>query len=150
LFNALEIKALNLNAQLAILSSCNSGVGENFSGNGLRSLGQSFFEAGCQSVIVNLWEAGDKSSKKIISSFMSYLNEGLPKAEALRKAKIDFLAQASDSEKHPKYWANIVLIGNDAPITFNSGYPKWIYILGGIVILLLLGWTVFRKRKEVA
>lgn len=147
LLNALEIKALNLNAQLAILSSCNSGVGENFSGNGLRSLGQSFFESGCQSVIVNLWEAGDKSSKKIITNFMNYLKEGLPKSEALRKAKIDFLEQASDSEKHPKYWANIVLIGDDNPISFNSSFPKWLFILGAIVILLLV-WKIFGKRKE--
>lgn len=148
LFNALDIKALDLSAQLAILSSCNSGVGENFSGNGLRSIGQSFFEAGCQSVIVNLWEAGDKSSKKIITAFMHYLKEGMPKSAALRQAKLDFLSQASAAEKHPKFWANIVLIGNDDPVTFSDGIPKWIYLVAGAVVVLIIVGTV-RQKKEV-
>ena len=149
LFNGLDIKALDLSAQLAILSSCNSGVGENFSGNGLRSIGQSFFEAGCQSVIVNLWEAGDKSSKKIISAFMHYLQEGMPKSAALRQAKLDFLSQASAAEKHPKFWANIVLIGNDDPVSFSGAIPKWIYLVAGAVVLLVIMGAV-RKKKEAA
>ena len=150
LFNALDVKALNLNAQLAILSSCNSGVGENFNGNGLRSIGQSFFEAGCQSVIVNLWEAGDKSSKKIISGFMNYLNEGMKKSEALRKAKLDFLDQASAAEKHPKFWANIILIGNDDSISFKNGVSNWIYFAVGGIILLVLGFVFAKNKKEAA
>ncbi len=144
LYNALDIKALDLNAELAILSSCNSGAGENFNGNGVRSIGQSFFEAGCQSVIVNLWEAGDKSSKKIISSFMDYLNQGIPKSEALQKAKLDFLKQASDVERHPKYWANIILIGNDHPISFKKTFPTYLYIIGGALLLAFLYYLYFK------
>ena len=149
LLNTLDIKALELNAQLAILSSCNSGAGQSFSGNGIRSIGQSFFEAGCQSVIANLWEAGDKSSMKIISSFMEYIKEGESKDIALQKAKIDFLNQASDAEKHPKYWANIILIGDKTPISNSSfGTKKYFYIgAGGLLIAILV---YMRKKKRAA
>lgn len=146
LYNVIDIKALELKADLAILSSCNSGIGEIFDGNGIRSLGQSFAQAGCPAVMVNLWEANDKSSRFIIDKFNQNIKEGLHKSEALRKAKIDYLDQATPSLKHPKYWANIILIGNNDPIKFNDG-TNWYYYLGGILIFVFLILLFLRMKK---
>ena len=144
LINVLDVSPLELKADLAILSSCNSGRGNVLNGNGIRSLGQSFAHAGCPSVMVNLWEANDKSSRFIISKFNEYLKNGLTKSAALRNAKLEYIESASFRLKHPKYWANIVVIGNDDPI-FKKFSFKWPAIALGAILVLGLGFFLRKK-----
>jgi len=150
LFNVIDVKTLNLQAELAILSSCNSGRGKLFDGEGIRSLGQSFSEAGCHSIVANLWEANDKSSRFIISRFHQFLKEGLSKSQALRQAKLAYIDQAAPRLSHPKYWANVVLIGDPSPINFSNGIPSlYAYLFGGLLLMLLV-WLFFNRKRKLS
>lgn len=145
-----ELYNLDLSkTQLVILSACEAGNGKLLAGEGLLSLSRGFSYAGCPAVITTLWKAHDESSAWISSRIHKYLNDGLEKAEAVRKAKIDFrnsdLGKAFD---HPYYWANFILIGNDAPlqISFWNKY-QWQLILG-FVVLVLIAFLAYKKSKR--
>lgn len=147
LVNLLDIQKMNLSADLTILSACNSGMGQNFSGIGLRSLGQSFTQAGCPAVVVNLWESTDKSAEQIISQFLNYIKQGMNKSDALRQAKLDYLGSVSSSLKHPRYWANIVLIGDDEAIVLKKSWSIQNIIFTVLsVLLVIFGYTWYKKR----
>ena len=67
---------MDLDAELVVLSACNSGSGKLVSGEGNISLARSFIEAGCQNVIMSLWQADDESTSEIMSTFYEELNKG--------------------------------------------------------------------------
>ena len=105
-----------------------------------------FNYAGSESILTSLWEIDEESSSKIIQSFYNYLSKGLPKDEALRKAKLDYIATAKGRTASPQYWAGLVLIGDTAPIEFKNSSTILYSILGGIFLVLLLFW--FLKKKK--
>lgn len=148
--HAYELYELDLRAQLAVLTACESGSGRLDVGEGIRSLGASFGYAGCPSLVVALWNIDEKVSAAIIEQFYSYLAQGLPKHEALRKAKLDYLAKAQDELVHPYYWAGLVLIGEVAPV--QLGRPGMGGMVVGLLVLLgVLGGAmvvVYRRRTR--
>ncbi|HMC96319.1 MAG TPA: CHAT domain-containing tetratricopeptide repeat protein, partial [Flavobacteriales bacterium] len=145
--HAYEIYELDLRAQLAVLTACETGTGKTDEGEGVRSLGYSFAYAGCPSLVMSLWSIDEKVSSEIITRFYEHLAEGMPKHKALRQAKLDHLAQASDELALPYYWAGMVLVGDVEPIQVgpsSSGYV-W-FILGAVVLMGGAGW-MWRRRK---
>lgn len=138
LLTASEIYNMDMNNNLTILSACNTGVGPVRVGDGVRSMARSFIHAGSQSVITSLWEISDVTTKKILESFYSYLNDGKSKAEALRLAKLDFINSASPTQQHPKYWAHLVLVGDPGPIASSAQLNWKMYGLIGLGLLGLL------------
>ena len=146
--HAYEIYELELNAQLAVLTACETGAGSNTEGEGVRSLGYSFAYAGCPSLVTSLWAIDEKSSSGIITRFYEYLADGMPKHLALRQAKLDHLAEATDELAMPYYWAGMVLMGDVEPIAGAGGRGRW-WMLAGALALTLLGaaWLVARRRR---
>lgn len=147
-----ELYGLRSNAELAVLSACNTGVGGMESGKGVVSLSEAFMYAGIPSTVSSLWSAPDQATKEIMISFYGYLKEGLPKSSALQQAKLDYLKNTSnDKLKHPYYWAAFVLYGNDAPVDLSSSQFPWYY---GVLILLVLGFLGYffwrRSKGNVA
>ena len=146
-----ELYNLDLSkTQLVILSACEAGNGKLRAGEGLLSLSRGFSYAGCPAVITTLWKAHDESTAWISTRIHKYLDEGLEKAEAVRMAKIDFRkSNLGKSFDHPYYWANFILIGNDAPlqISFWSKY-KWYLILGLIIIAALAYYVYLRNINQ--
>src|SRR5690606_34825796 len=65
----LEIYGLNLNAALAVLSACSSGVGDGKFGDGLLSLARAFSFAGVESTLMSLWEVPDRESEILMNLF---------------------------------------------------------------------------------
>ncbi len=125
-----QIKELDLNAELAILSACNTGAGKYQHGNGVESLAKAFKQAGCNNILMSLWPVNDLSTKEIVVGFIRNLKEGMGKAEALNNAKKDYLAMAPEEMKHPYYWAGLVLIGDNEPM---FGMGSW--GLKGLVLI---------------
>ena len=138
LLTAAEIYNLNINTDLTILSACNTGVGPVRVGDGVRSMARSFIHAGSESVITSLWEISDVTTKNILQSFYTYLKEGKSKTEALRLAKLDFIEKASPTLRHPKYWAQLVLVGDPGPIQNTGSFDFGKYLIIGVGVLLLL------------
>lgn len=144
---AYEIYNQNLNSNLAILTACETGKPTYQPGEGMISLAHAFNYAGSESILTSLWQIDEQSSTKILGFFYSYLENGHPKDEALRLAKLDYLKTAEGRTLHPQYWAGLILMGNTSPIEISQPFP-WLWVIGGIVFILLL--TVFViKRKAL-
>lgn len=144
--HAYEIYELDLSAQLAVLTACETGIGTAEAGEGARSLGYSFAYAGCPSLITSLWSIDEKTSSDIITRFYGYLSDGMPKHMALRRAKLDHLDGAGDELARPSYWAGLVVVGDTAPIEglSGTGHVLW-WVLGGLGAAGLILWW-WRKR----
>ncbi len=105
-----SIYYLPLNAQLVVLSSCESGVGKFVPGEGVMSLARGFLHAGAKSVISSLWEADDFYAKKLmVALYQNILYRKKNYTQALHAAKNQLIAQ--EPYLHPKYWSNFILIG---------------------------------------
>jgi len=142
--HAYEIYELDLRAQLAVLTACETGAGRD-DGEGVRSLGYSFAYAGCPSLVMSLWNIDEQVSAAVIERFYDHLADGLPKHEALRQAKLDHLQQASDELAMPYYWAGLVLVGDVSPVGL-SWWDRYRWWVGG-GLLLLIGVVLWRWRR---
>ena len=144
--HAYEIYELDLRAQLAVLTACETGIGKNVDGEGVRSLGYSFAYAGCPSLVMSLWSIDEKVSSEIITRFYEHLADGMPKHEALRQAKLDHLSTASDELALPYYWAGMVLVGDVSPVEVGTPWVTFVlWVATGAVLLFIALW--WRKRK---
>lgn len=92
---------------LAVLSACESGLGQQHAGSEPVSLATAFSAAGAQAVISGLWTVDDDATALLFGSFYTALREGRPPGEALQ------LAQRATRERypHPYYWAAFSLLG---------------------------------------
>lgn len=101
-----EILDLKLNANLAVLSACNTGRGE-ITGDGVIGLSRSFVGAGVPSLVVSLWSIDDTSTTVLMTQFYQNLLQNPDKAQALRQAMLSTAKQYP----LPKHWAAFSLIG---------------------------------------
>ncbi|MCE9593210.1 MAG: tetratricopeptide repeat protein [Planctomycetes bacterium] len=117
LITADELSTLDLsNCELAVLSACDTNVGERRAGQGVASLQKALQMAGARSVITSLWKVPDEATKELMLDFYRRLwVEKKPKWQALWEAK-QKLRDAKDASGRPKYttrdWAAWVLTGN--------------------------------------
>ncbi|MDF1697592.1 MAG: CHAT domain-containing protein [Saprospiraceae bacterium] len=130
-----EIYQMNLENELVILSSCDSGSGKIYSAEGTQSLARGFAVAGAPAIVSSLWAAYDDPTSKIMASFNENLANGEDKDVALQKAKLTYLETAFPTLKAPKYWSNIVLIGDTSPMSIAEASPMWMYLAIGLVLL---------------
>ena len=139
-----EIYNYDLSADLAVLTACETGKPGYQPGEGMISLAHAFTYAGSESILTSLWEIDEKSSAEIVGYFYKHLQEGLPKDEALKKAKQTYLSQAQGRSLAPQYWAGLVLMGDTTaiPISSSPSYLWWV----GIALIALLLWFFLRKR----
>ncbi len=102
-----KLHNLRINANLAVLSACNSGTGSVAEGEGVMALPRGFIYAGVPNVIASLWKVHDEKTKELMVAFYKYLLSGNSYAEALRLAKQECIAKGF----LPIDWAGFVLIG---------------------------------------
>jgi CHAT domain-containing protein/tetratricopeptide (TPR) repeat protein len=139
-----EIYTLSLAAQLAVLSSCNTGEGQFQRGEGVMSLARGFSYAGCPSILMSLWECDDRSTQELVEAFFTHVLEGKTKSDALRDAKMDYLAECDEAQAFPYYWSGLTLVGNTDTITLpETGMGYWMIAL---IILVLTSLVFLRKR----
>ena len=134
-----KIYASDIKANLAVLSACNTGFGKLEKGEGVMSMARAFNYSGVPSVIMSLWKIPDKETKKLMVFFYEHLKEGELKNEALKNAKLDYLASTTDNNlRHPYYWSGFVLNGNInslVPIKNDKYYFISGFLLFGSVLL---------------
>ena len=144
-----EIYNQNLNANLAILTACETGKPTYQSGEGMISLAHAFNYAGSESILTSLWKIDEQSSATILTSFYDYLAQGLSKDKALQLAKLDYLSQAKGRTLEPQYWAGMILMGNTAPIDMQTAQTPWLWILGFLVFAVLVGYIVIKRKRAI-
>jgi CHAT domain-containing protein len=145
LLYAYEIYNLKINAELAVLSACNTGSGHLEKGEGVMSLARAFKYAGCPNVVMSLWQAEDAATAQIMKDFYGQLQQGVGKDEALRQAKMNYLKNSKLD--HPYFWSAFVLIGDDK--TMPRNIPWALYLTAGLAIAILAGaGFYFWKQKN--
>lgn len=102
------VKDLKLNADLVVLSACQTGLGKSEGIEGVDGLARAFQFAGAKAVMVSLWSVADESTSEFMQGFYSALKEGKPKDEALQAAEIAIRKKFP----HPYYWAPFILEGS--------------------------------------
>ena len=110
LLQVYEVFNLKLNADLVVLSACETGLGKEVKGEGLIGLTNAFFYAGTPSVMVSLWKVQDRSTADLMVNFYRQLERAPGKTEALRQAKLKLIQD--NRYAHPYYWAPFVLVGD--------------------------------------
>ena len=109
---------LQLNAEMVVLSACETGVGELQKGEGIISLARGFSYAGAKSIITSLWRVNDESTKDLMVGFYEHLKAGKTKDEALQLCKLDYLGAVQHGKAHPYYWSGFIGIGDMSSIVF--------------------------------
>ncbi len=142
-----DLYNLTLNADLVVLSACETGVGELKRGEGVISLARGFAYAGAKSIVTTLWSVSDKNTKDLLILFYKNIKAGMAKDEALRKAKLSYIQQHSHREAHPFFWASLVPMGNMAPVTLASGIPDLNVLTLLLFIVFGIAWWVYKNRK---
>lgn len=116
-------ESVRLDADLVVLSACDSGLGEEQGGEGLIGLTRAFQFAGARTVIASLWEVRDEATAELMIRFYRHLTSGQPKDQALQAAQRELLAgpieiPGPDGETilfdatAPYYWAAFQVIGD--------------------------------------
>ena len=132
---ASEAERLTLQADLAVLSACNTGTGELVIGEGVLGMSRAYLLAGARQVVVSLWPVASRETTEFMVKFYQNLRGGQEVEAALRQAKLQMMGyehvptsepvqglttmppetqKASSLQRpsiHPYYWAPFVLVG---------------------------------------
>ncbi|MEG5065761.1 CHAT domain-containing protein [Microcoleus sp. B3-A4] len=106
LLTSSEILDLKLNAELVVLSACNTGRGK-LTGDGVLGLSRALISAGVSSIIVSLWLVPDAATAELMAEFYRQLQLNPNKAQALRQAML----MTMKMHPNPQDWAAFTLIG---------------------------------------
>mgnify|MGYP006300745133 FL=1 len=144
LLHTYELYGMNIPAEMVALSAFNTGLGKIKAGEGIISLARGFMYAGVSNVLMSLWAVSDRSTAQLMQLFYEALADGEPKAEALRAAKLAYLAQADANTAAPYYWSGFVLVSSEpATDTFALSYLYFSLILGACIFV---GWFAIKKK----
>jgi CHAT domain-containing protein len=108
----LDDPALELDAELVVLSACQTGLGDLKEAEGTVGLQRAFLARGARSVLVSLWSVSDVVTEELMKRFYSHWLEdedGPSKAEALRRAQVE--VRRTPGWEHPRYWAAFQVVG---------------------------------------
>jgi CHAT domain-containing protein len=111
---AREIMNMHLNADLTVLSACETGNGRISPGEGVIGMSWAFFVAGTRSMVVSQWRVNSVSTSQLMKNFYQALarqTNRRDKSQALREASVRLLRDPR--YRHPFYWAGFVLVGSN-------------------------------------
>ena len=105
-----DLYRIETNANIVVLSACETGRGTLENGDELIGLVRGFLFSGSSSIVASLWQVDDEATREFMLRFYeALLQDGYSLGEALRKAKFDLSQDVRWA--HPVYWAPFVLYG---------------------------------------
>lgn len=106
-----DIYNLRLNADVVVLSACDTALGKEIKGEGLIGLTRGFMYAGAKSIAASLWQIDDRATSELMRRFyQKMLKEKLRPADALRQAQIEMIR--NKTTRNPFYWAAFTIQGD--------------------------------------
>jgi CHAT domain-containing protein len=102
-----DVDALKLNADLVVLSACETGVSRIAPGDELLGLARGFFSAGASSLVLSLWNVHDQTTIELMKCFYGEIRRAQSPAAALRAAQREILKK----HPHPFFWSPFFLVG---------------------------------------
>jgi len=142
-----ELYLTKNNADLVVLSACQTNTGKLEVGEGVMSLSRGFFQTGARSLVSSLWNVDDKSTAIIMKTFYENLVNKNDKSKSLRNAKLDYIKKSSLSEASPYYWASFVLIGKTDVIYFTKN-NNWEYWCIGFFMIFSIIFFLIKYRSS--
>ena len=132
-----DVLELHMDADLTVLSACQTAQGSELEGEGLQTMARAFIYAGSRAVVASLWQVSDRETGATMSAlYERHMTDGLPLWEALRAAKLSLRRgtlelSADDTRRnlrgdsvyvdprrvenvttgHPYYWAPFIHVG---------------------------------------
>lgn len=136
-FTIRDALELDLDADLVVLSACETARGEPKAGEGVESLARAFLYSGARGLVASLWQVEDRAAALTMATFYAgWLEGNLPPAAALREAKLALRRNRVEPDRnrsrpispvpgrgmptsagHPYYWAPFIHIGLPGPGT---------------------------------
>lgn len=112
---ALEAAGLDLaGTRLAVLSACDTGLGDLRNGEGVFGLRRALVVAGAQTLVISLWEVEDDATQALMVDYYQRLTAGAGRVAALHQAQRAMLAQPRFA--HPFFWAAFIASGQSGPL----------------------------------
>ena len=113
---AREIMNMDLDADLAVLSACETARGRLGAGEGVIGISWAFFVAGCRTTVVSQWKVSSASTSRLMVNLYKHLRSdgsqvAATNATALRMAALELMKERR--YRHPFYWAGFVMIGSN-------------------------------------
>ena len=142
-----EVYDLDLkNTDLVTVSACDTARGKMVRGEGIQAFSQAFLAAGASATVTSLWRVEDRPTEAFMARFYLNLGRGMPKSEALRTAKLEFLHSKSGLAE-PRYWAAFVIHGDGwNPIRRVFSWSELIFLVAALTAILAAVSLYIRYR----
>jgi CHAT domain-containing protein/Tfp pilus assembly protein PilF len=109
------VEQVRIDADLVVLSACETALGKEAGGEGLLGLTRAFQFAGARTVVASLWKVADEATAELMLRLHRDLRAGKPKDEALASAQRELAAGALGGSRDfstPFYWAAFQVYGD--------------------------------------
>jgi CHAT domain-containing protein len=107
-----DVFGLSLDADVVMLSACDTGVVSDPSGDGISGLTRAFLYAGTPAVTVTLWQVDDPAGPQLTPLFFAAMKAGETPARAMQSAQLVMIRSGDLTESHPFEWAPFVIFGD--------------------------------------
>ena len=122
LLKASEVAQLKMNADMVLLSACNTASGDELGAEGLSGLARAFIYAGARSLLVSHWSVESTSAAELTTGMFDAINQDqeLGRSEALQRSMIELMTNEDRPYySHPAFWAPFSLIGDGQTAQLN-------------------------------
>jgi len=140
---AYELFELNLQNELIMLNSCESGGDRFLQGSGVMGISRALRYAGANSLVLNSWSVNDHYAAEFAEEFYKHLNNGETKSKALQLTKIQFIKYKN---ANPHFWGPYILNGDNRPIVTNK---NWFVGSMLLAMIFVAGLVVTGRRKQL-
>tara|TARA_R110001599_G_scaffold131048_2_gene306656 strand:- start:10888 stop:13755 length:2868 start_codon:yes stop_codon:yes gene_type:complete len=107
-----ELEKLNLPVDFVMLSACQTALGVESPGDGIKGLNQALFNAGVNSSLTSLWSVSDTGTMYLsVELYGRMFNEKMATTAALAQVKRNFIAGKYGDQTHPYFWAPFIYTG---------------------------------------
>jgi len=153
LLTASEVATLQLNADWAVLSACNTAAGGKVGADALSGLARAFFFAGARALLVSHWAVDSEAAVNLTTRTFGFLAKApqMRRAEAFRRAMLTLIEEGHP----PAYWAPFVIAGEGGAVVRSSaecavraGGPQASAAAGAVVRLRVLDWRDASRRAD--
>jgi CHAT domain-containing protein len=107
-----ELEKLNLPVDFVMLSACQTALGVESPGDGIKGLNQALFNAGANSTLTSLWSVSDSGTMYLsVELYNRMFNQKMSTTAALADVKRNFIAGKYGDQTHPYFWSPFIYTG---------------------------------------
>jgi CHAT domain-containing protein len=141
-----DIYGMRLNADLVVLSACQTGLGKDVRGEGIMSLDNAFLQAGARSVVGSLWQVEDTAARQLMTYFYQGIVKGETAGQALQQAKLKL--RQDPRYASPFFWAAFTIHGDldSRPGVGRLDPRKVVLPLGAVAVILAI--VLYRRKRR--